>query len=43
VFICSYEKLENCPRMDNYYHYDKDLSNMNMVYVECMCEKNRPG
>jgi hypothetical protein len=26
--------------MYNYYHYDKDLSNMNMVYVVCMCDKN---
>jgi hypothetical protein len=43
---CSFAHMKNwkiVPRMDNYYHYDNDLSNMNMVYVVCMCEKHGSG
>jgi hypothetical protein len=29
--------------MDNYYHYDKDWSNMNLDYLVCMCGKNGSG
>jgi hypothetical protein len=29
------------PRKDNYKHYDKDRSNMNMVYMGRNCEGSR--
>ena len=43
---CSFTYMKNqkiVPKMNNYYHYDKDWSNMNMVYVVYMCEKNGSG
>jgi hypothetical protein len=33
VFICSYEKLENCPQVDNHLNYGKGWSNVNIVHV----------